>query len=80
MPSLYLLIPIAISFTLLAIGVFIWAVDNKQFDDLDSEAYRILFDDVEKPKSTGGNKNAVNKKTEQFNTPIAHQQEGGRNE
>lgn len=47
MPSLYLLIPIALSFTLLAIGVFIWAVDNQQFDDLESEAYRILFDDVE---------------------------------
>ena len=27
---------------LLAIGLFIWSIDNKQFEDLDREAQRIL--------------------------------------
>ncbi len=45
MESLYLLIPIACLLTFAAIKVFIWAVDNKQFDDLEREANRILEDD-----------------------------------
>lgn len=45
MQSLYLLIPVALAFCILAIRIFIWAVDNKQFDDLDREAQRILEDD-----------------------------------
>jgi len=28
-----------------AIAAFFWAVKNDQFDDLDREAYRILFED-----------------------------------
>ncbi len=45
MESLYLLIPIACLLTFAAIKVFIWAVDNKQFDDLEREANRILEDE-----------------------------------
>lgn len=47
MESLYLLIPVAALLCAVAIGLFIWAVDNKQFDDLDREARRILEDDDE---------------------------------
>ncbi|MCV6625399.1 MAG: cbb3-type cytochrome oxidase assembly protein CcoS [Cellvibrionaceae bacterium] len=53
MDSLYILIPIAIVFVAIAVKVFFWAVDNHQFDDLDTEAQRILFDkeqdDKDKP-------------------------------
>ena len=44
MQSLYLLIPISLIFIALAIRIFFWAVNSGQYDDLDSEAERILFD------------------------------------
>ncbi|CAA0121029.1 Uncharacterised protein [BD1-7 clade bacterium] len=45
MESLYILIPIAALFVIVAIGLFIWSVESRQFDDLDREARRILEDD-----------------------------------
>lgn len=45
MASLYLLIPLAVVFALVAIKLFFWAVKNGQYDDLDTESKRILFDD-----------------------------------
>lgn len=51
MESLYLLIPITIIFLAVAIKAFLWAADNKQFDNLDQEAHRILFDDQQPTSS-----------------------------
>lgn len=45
MESLYLLIPIAILIVAVAVAVFFWAVKSGQYDDLDTEGQRILFDD-----------------------------------
>jgi cbb3-type cytochrome oxidase maturation protein len=45
MNSIYILIPIALIFTAIAIRAFFWAVDNKQYDDLDAAGQSILFDD-----------------------------------
>ncbi|MBI5504998.1 MAG: cbb3-type cytochrome oxidase assembly protein CcoS [Deltaproteobacteria bacterium] len=45
MSSIFLLIPLAIGMLALAAYVFVWAVRNGQFEDLDSPASRILFDD-----------------------------------
>jgi cbb3-type cytochrome oxidase maturation protein len=45
MESIYLLVPLALIFTALAIKIFFWAIDSKQFDDLDSAGKSILFDD-----------------------------------
>jgi len=42
---LYLLIPIAMVFMLIAIGLFVWSVKSGQFDDMEGPAYRILMDD-----------------------------------
>jgi cbb3-type cytochrome oxidase maturation protein len=42
--SLYILIPIAVIFVAIAIAIYLWAVDNEQFKDLDKEAHSILFD------------------------------------
>ncbi|RUM50460.1 MAG: cbb3-type cytochrome oxidase assembly protein CcoS [Marinomonas sp.] len=47
MESLFLLIPIAGIFVVIAILIFIWAVKGDQFDDLNREGERILFDDDE---------------------------------
>lgn len=39
------LIPIAVIFVIIGIAIFFWAVRSRQFDDLNKEAYSILFDD-----------------------------------
>jgi cbb3-type cytochrome oxidase maturation protein len=41
---MYFLIPISFLFVALAIGLYIWAVHSGQYDDLDVEGQRILFD------------------------------------
>ncbi|MBQ0721403.1 MAG: cbb3-type cytochrome oxidase assembly protein CcoS [Gammaproteobacteria bacterium] len=47
MESLYFLIPLSIVVVALGIYLFFWAVNNGQYDDLDGEAERILFDELE---------------------------------
>ena len=47
MESLYLLIPIALIFCVIAIRLLLWAIDNGQYDDLDKESWRILADEEE---------------------------------
>ncbi|WP_076411564.1 cbb3-type cytochrome oxidase assembly protein CcoS [Shewanella sp. UCD-KL12] len=51
MSIIYVLIPIAMLFVLIAIGIFFWAVKSEQFDDLDRQSVSILFDD-EQPSVT----------------------------
>jgi cbb3-type cytochrome oxidase maturation protein len=49
MESLYLLIPIALIIVALAIKLLFWAINSGQYDDLNTEGHRILFDEpVEK--------------------------------
>jgi len=52
MQSLYLLIPIALLFCVVAIKLLLWAIGSGQYDDLDKEAWRILAeeDGVEVPR------------------------------
>ena len=45
--SLYLLIPIALLFCVIAIKLLLWAINSGQYEDLDKEAWRILLDDNE---------------------------------
>jgi len=45
MDAIFWLIPIAIFVLIIAIGAFIWAIKSEQFDDLESPAVKILFDD-----------------------------------
>jgi cbb3-type cytochrome oxidase maturation protein len=45
MDIIYLLIPLALVLLVSAIGAFFWAVRHDQFEDLDREANRILFDE-----------------------------------
>jgi len=45
MPALYIMIPAAVLIVGIAIFIFFWAVDSGQYDDLDSPAHSILFDD-----------------------------------
>lgn len=45
MDILYLLIPLSVVLVFLIIGVFAWAVNSGQFDDLEREGERILEPD-----------------------------------
>ncbi|MFC6673597.1 cbb3-type cytochrome oxidase assembly protein CcoS [Marinobacterium aestuariivivens] len=45
MDILYLLIPIAIIFVACALWAFFWSVNSGQYDDLESPAHSILYDD-----------------------------------
>lgn len=51
MESLYFLVPCALIFIAIAVKVLFWAINNGQYDNLDTEAHRILFDE-EKIKSS----------------------------
>lgn len=45
MEILFLLIPLSILLLVIAIALFVWAVNNGQFDDLDTPAWRILTEE-----------------------------------
>lgn len=56
MDLLYAIVPFSTFLLILAILTFFWAVRSDQFEDLDSPAHRILFDDDEPEKKTDDNK------------------------
>lgn len=60
MSVIYILIPIAIIFTSVAIYLFFWAVKTEQFDDLEKQGMSILFDDEPKAQKTSNNKDISN--------------------
>ena len=47
METIFVLLPLALLIAAIAVGFFIWAARSGQFDDLDTPAVRILFDDDE---------------------------------
>jgi len=49
MNMLYVLIPLALLVLSLAIWALIWAVRNRQFDDLDAQGWSVVLDDDRKP-------------------------------
>lgn len=51
MESLYFLVPCALIFIAVAVKVLFWAINNGQYDNLDTEAHRILFDAEQPPKT-----------------------------
>jgi cbb3-type cytochrome oxidase maturation protein len=47
METIFVLLPLDLLIAAIAVGFFIWAARTGQFDDLDTPAVRILFDDDE---------------------------------
>jgi len=45
--TIFVLLPLALLIAAIAVGFFIWAARTGQFDDLDTPAVRMLFDDEE---------------------------------
>ena len=52
MSVIYLVIPIALVLAAAGLGAFLWAVRKGQFDDLDTPAVRMLFDDDDESDGT----------------------------
>jgi cbb3-type cytochrome oxidase maturation protein len=60
MEVVFVLVPISLLIVVIALWAFVWSVRGDQYDDLDKEAYRILFEDEsdaaanaeEKPKES----------------------------
>ncbi|GAA0782680.1 MULTISPECIES: cbb3-type cytochrome oxidase assembly protein CcoS [Pseudomonadati] len=59
MSIIYVLIPIAMLFVLIAVAIFFWAVKTEQFDDLDRQSVSILFDDEQPLNSPTPSKTEV---------------------
>lgn len=53
MAVLYIVIPIALVLAGTGLAAFLWAVRKGQFDDLDTPAVRMLFDDDDTPPHPG---------------------------
>ncbi len=47
METIFVLLPLALLIAAIAVGLFIWAAKTGQFDDLETPAVRILFEDEE---------------------------------
>ena len=45
MSILYLLLPIALVFLVLAVIIFFWAIKNGQYDDMQSQAMKVVIED-----------------------------------
>lgn len=65
MDLLYAIVPFSTILLLLAIFGFFWAVRSNQFDDLDSPAHRILFDDDEPEKPTASSTKGASQDTQE---------------
>jgi cbb3-type cytochrome oxidase maturation protein len=48
--ALYLLIPASVVLAVIALVLFVWAIHSGQFDDLETPAIRILFEDGTQPE------------------------------
>ena len=64
MSIMYILIPVAVLLTALAIYLLFWAVKAEQFDDLEKQGMSILFDDepvnnISKEKQEGEIENST---------------------
>ena len=49
METIFVLLPLALLIAGIALALFIWAARSGQFDDLETPAVRILFDDEPAP-------------------------------
>lgn len=45
MDALYFLIPAALLLSAMGLGLFVWAVQRGQFEDLEGPRWKILFDE-----------------------------------
>jgi cbb3-type cytochrome oxidase maturation protein len=63
--TIFVLLPLALLIAAIAVGFFIWAATTGQFDDLETPAVRILFDDVEAPAPRTGARAAATRSNQE---------------
>jgi len=51
--TIFVLLPLALLIAAIAVGFFIWAARTGQFDDLETPAVRMLFDDEIRNQESG---------------------------
>ena len=71
MSILYLLIPIAVLFLIIAVAFFFWAIRNDQYSDLESPALKIVIEDHHKKSNSHEDDNGrlIDKSAEQNPKP-----------
>ncbi|CAM2007523.1 cbb3-type cytochrome oxidase assembly protein CcoS [Acanthopleuribacter pedis] len=47
MGILWVLVPLALALSGIAVVAYVWAWRNRQFEDMETPAYRVLFEDGE---------------------------------
>jgi len=57
MSMLYVLIPLALMVLAGAIWALVWAIRNRQFDDLDAQGWSVVLDDDRRPPPDDGEMN-----------------------
>ncbi|EON88332.1 MULTISPECIES: cbb3-type cytochrome oxidase assembly protein CcoS [Plesiomonas] len=67
MDIIYVLVPIAMLFVLVAVLVFLWAVKSEQFEDLNRQGMQILFEEDEQPSAARPAANKPDSKTQTKN-------------
>lgn len=65
MDIIFVLVPLSILLIALAVTILFWAIKNGQFEDMDSPAHKILFDDDEHmPTQPSNDKTSDEKNTQ----------------
>jgi len=60
MDILFLLIPIAIGFLIIALAVFFWAIRDGQYDDMESQGLKVIIDDKQQTQAEKRPAQAIN--------------------
>ena len=76
METIFVLLPLALLIAAIAVGFFVWAARTGQFDDLDTPAVRILFDDDEPRRPAARDSRSLPPKPRRETKP-ARRGEGG---
>ena len=64
MSIIFVLLPVSVFLGLVALIAYLWAVKQGQFDDLDTPAIRMIFDDPETKEKISATKQGADSKPE----------------
>lgn len=70
MESLYFLVPVALIFIVIAVKILFWAINSGQYDNLDTEAHRILFDEPAKKTTSSSDTADAETTSRNKNSPL----------
>ena len=59
MTIIFVLLPLSLLLALCGLGAYLWAAKERQFDDLETPGFRVLFEDREVPDTRSEADHAV---------------------